>query len=288
VPISLVVGPRVRRVAIQGEPGSYSEEAAYAFLGADIDLVSVHENLEATRALAASQVDCAVLPIENSLSGSVCATYDAILAEPAVRVTGQLVLPIHHCVLGVAGATLATVRTIESHPVALAQCRQFFQAHAAIRRRVSHDTAGAAREVAASDDPTRGAIASAMAAQRYGLQILARNAEDRADNRTRFVVLATAAASPAPSARSRTMVVYETMNEPGALVRTLVPLARRRLNVAKIEARPADTPWSYRFVVEFEHTGGVRAACEAIKELALRTGTFRHLGTFSSETTSRE
>jgi prephenate dehydratase len=273
----------MKRVGIPGELGSYSEEAARASLGSTIEVVCLRDNHAVTRALANNDVDLAVLPVENSLAGSVVATYDAILAEPEVCAIDQVVLPIHHCIVGITGATLDQLRTIDSHPVALAQCRAFFLNNPSVQGRTSHDTASAARQVAESADPTRAAIASARAAERYGLAILARNVEDRDDNRTRFLVLSAAAGSPPPSALVQTMLAYETSNEPGALVRTLAPLAARQMNMVKIESRPAETPWSFRFVVEFEHTGGIGVARAVIEELAPHTSQLRHIGTFLSD-----
>src|SRR5207248_3325098 len=134
--------------------------------------IAYRENREVTRAVADRSVDLGLLPIENTLAGSVQASYDAILAEPDVRAVGEVVLPIHHCVLGVPGSDVASLRIVESHPVALAQCAQFFAAHPALEARAVYDTAGAAEVIARAADKTRGAIASRAAAERYGLVVL--------------------------------------------------------------------------------------------------------------------
>ncbi|MBX7120294.1 MAG: ACT domain-containing protein [Gemmatimonadaceae bacterium] len=279
------------RVAIQGEPGAFSDAAARQLLGEAVELVCCAENREVTRQLAAGGVHAAVLPIENSLAGSVFATYDAILAEPAIVAVGQTVLPIRHCVLGIPGATLGDLRTVESHPVALAQCRAFLETHPHLVAHATHDTAGSARLVRAAGDRSRAAIASAHAARVYDLAVLAAGVEDRPDNRTRFLLLRSTrdapGAAPAapggapPGAPAQTMLVYTTANVPGALLRTLEPLAERGMNMVRIESRPAGEPWTYQFIVEFEHTADPSAVQAVIAAIAPHTRGVRHVGTFA-------
>src|ERR1043166_2575106 len=177
------------RVAFQGAPGAYSEEAVMRAFGDGAIPVPYRENRDVAQAVADASVDAGLLPIENSLAGSVHASYDAILAEVNVHATGELVLPIHHCLLGVPGATLAGLTSVESHPVALAQCASFLAAHPAIDAHAVYDTGGAAEAIARAGDRRRAAIASRGAAARYQLAVLAENIEDRPDNQTRFLTL---------------------------------------------------------------------------------------------------
>lgn len=270
------------RIAFQGELGAYSEEAVTRLCGADATPVPCRENADVTRAVADGVVDAGVLPLENSLAGTVVASYDAIVGTPGLVAVAECVLPIHHCVLAPPGASLASLREVASHPVALAQCRGFLARHPQLTARAAYDTAGAARDAAAAGDPARGAIAGRGAARRYGLAILAADVEDRDDNRTRFVeVRRTAAAPSAPPAgtRARTLLVAETANAPGALLRLLEPIAARGLNLSKLESRPTGEPWRYRFVLEFEHAAGDPAAADAVTELAGRARACLSLGT---------
>ena len=190
----------MRRVAFQGAPGSYSEEAVRRACGADVTAVSFRETRDVVRAVADGSVDLAVLPVENSIAGAVSSSIDAIEGQPGIRTVGEVTLAIHHCVVGLPGSTLASIRSIESHPIALAQCGLFLARHTWLEVRAAYDTAGAAEDIARAGDPTRAAIASASAAKRYGLEILATEVEDRPENNTRFVVLGRAM-RPRPETR---------------------------------------------------------------------------------------
>jgi len=251
--------------------------------GGSCERVAFRDARAGLRALACRSVARAVLPIENSLAGSVMTTYDAILAEPDTRAIGQVVLPVHHCIVAVPGATLDDVHTVQSHPVALAQCRSFFERHPNIRPIASYDTARSAMEVAQSRDIGVAAVASIRAAERYGLAVLMRNVEDRPDNSTRFLIMSSPTESPDVRGPSRTMLLYTTVNEPGALLRTLGPLAERGMNLSKLESRPTGTLGAYRFVAEFDHDGGAAAAREAVREIAPFTLELRTIGTWARE-----
>ena len=270
-----------RRVGFQGAAGAYSEEAVYRVCGADADAVPFKENRDVAHAVADASVDLGLLPIENTLAGSVHASYDAILAEPAIVAIGELVMPIHHCILALAGATLDTLHSVESHPVALAQCSEFFQQHPSIEARSAYDTAGAAAAVARVGDPTRGALASRAAAKRYGLSVLAESVEDRADNQTRFLLLSRTAPPIDRDTPVRTMLVAATPNRPGALLRLLAPLADNGLNMVKLESRPTGTPWTYLFVLEFEHRAGDPRASSALSAIAATASSLRVVGTYT-------
>ena len=271
---------RTLRIGIAAEIGSFSDEAALLAFGDACDRVVFRDARQTLRALAAGEIERAVLPIENSLAGSVMTTYDAILAEPETRAVGQIVLPVHHCILALPGTTLDGIHTIQSHPVALAQCRDFFERHPTIRQIASFDTARSAMEVAWAGDFGLAAVASTRAAERYGLAVLARDVEDRPDNSTRFLILSSPCSAPEVDGSARTMLLYATVNEPGALLQTLEPLARRGMNLSKLESRPTGTLGVYRFVAEFEHEGGARAAREAVREIAPYTLELRHIGTW--------
>jgi prephenate dehydratase len=271
----------VRRAAFQGDLGAFSEEAVQQAFGRDAEPVPCRENREVARLVAMGDTDAGVLPVENTLAGSVPASYDAILAEPTIHVTGQVVIPIHHCAMGVAGSTLGSLRTIESHPIALAQCTLWFSRHPTIEARAAYDTAGAARDVARDGDLARGAIASRIAARRYGLAVLAENIEDRHDNQTRFVILEREPAKLANGTPAKTILILGVGNQPGALVRVLTPLSSRGLNLTKIESRPTGEPWTYHFVLEVEHAANDPTFSEALSELSRTAVATRVAGTYA-------
>jgi len=267
------------RVAFQGTHGAYSEEAIRRLWPGAVT-VPQRENLDVARAVARAEVDAGVLPVENTLAGSVVASYDAIAACAEVVAVAEVVVGIHHCVLGVPGSTLGLVRVVESHPVALAQCGGFFREHAHIEARASYDTAGAAEDVARAGDPRRAALAGRAAALHYGLDVLAPDVEDRPDNQTRFVALGRAPVDPAPGSAARTMLLVETANVPGALHRVLGEIAGRGLNLSKIESRPTGDPWRYRFTLEVAHAGGDPALPLALEGIRHASQGCRVVGTY--------
>jgi prephenate dehydratase len=270
----------VFRVAFQGERGAYSEEAV-GLLWPGAEPVPQRECMDVARAVEAGGVDAGVLAVENTLAGSIAATYDAIVACGSLVATGETTLEIHHCLLAPPGASLAEVEWVESHPAALAQCTELFRRHPHLRARPAYDTAGAAREVAAGADRRRAALASRLAAARYGLDVLLADVEDRPDNRTRFLAVARAPVRAQEGAAARTVLIVTTANEPGALLRVLSPIADLGLNLSKLESRPTGEPWTYRFIVEVEHTAGdprVPRVVEMVREV---TRTCRLVGTYA-------
>lgn len=269
-------------VAFQGELGAFSEEAVHRYFGEGVTPVPRRGFPEVGAAVASRDVDFGLLPIENSLAGSVVGSYD-VLSGGGLEVVGEVVTPIHHCLLSTPGARLADVTEVLSHPVALAQCQRFLQAHPTMEAVAFYDTAGAARQVASSGRKEQAAIAGRGAAARYRLEILAEDIEDRHDNQTRFLVVARPGERPAlkPAAGSmKTALLVETTNTPGALVRLLIPFAERGINLSKIESRPGTEPWSYRFFIEVEADAESGDAREALREAAPHAATLQILGSF--------
>jgi len=271
------------RVAFQGELGAFSEEAVHLLFGDGVEALPRREFRDVGAAVARGEAEYGLLPIENTLAGSVVASYD-VLAGEALEVVGEVIAPIHHCLLGVPGARLEGVRRVLSHPIALAQCTRFFLEHPGIEAVAAYDTAGAAKEVAEKDDPATAAIAARAAAWRYGLEILAADIEDRPDNQTRFLVVARPGARPPhppdPGAPRKTALLLETENQPGALVQVLLPFASRGINLSKLESRPGPRPWTYRFFVELEADAASPEAREALAEVRRRSTALRILGSF--------
>ncbi|MFN2563976.1 MAG: prephenate dehydratase [Gemmatimonadaceae bacterium] len=270
------------RVAFQGELGAFSEQAVVQLWPDGAEPVPMRDFIDVARAVQRGGVDFGVLPIENTLAGSVIGTYDALFACDALHVVSETVVAIHHCVLALPGASLDSLRVVSSHPVALAQCERFFRAHPHLVARATYDTAGAAREVAERGDSAAGAIAGRPAAERYGLEIVAADVEDRPDNQTRFVAIAGSPRSPATGTAARSIVVLTTDNVPGALLRVLEPLAEHGINMSKLESRPTGEPWAYRFFLELEHAAGDEAIARALDAVQRVSRSFRLLGTVAA------
>lgn len=268
------------RVAFQGERGAFSEEAAFALFGERVRTVprTTFESLFA--AIGEGAADFALAPVENSLAGTVHQTYD-LLVENDLTINAEVIRPITHNLIGCANATLDSVRTVESHPVALAQCERFFAARPHIRRVASDDTAASARRVVERGDASRAAIASARSAQLYGGVILRERLEDHSENYTRFLLLA-----PTPKADARAdklSLVLRLGHKPGALYSALEPLARRGIDLLKIESRPVKgAPWQYRFYLDLQANADEPRVVEALNELRHQSEELRVLGCYAS------
>jgi prephenate dehydratase len=268
------------RVAFPGERGAYSEDAVAA-IWPNAEAIPVRYPLDVAHAVMARDVDAGVLPVENTLAGSVAASYDAIAQCDQLHAVAEGVVRIRHCLLAPHGATLEGIELLESHPVALAQCNAFLSRHPRIEVRAATDTGRAALDVARSGDPHRAAIAGMAAATRYGLAVLAEGIEDRPDNQTRFLAIARAPAVIVPGRAARTSLVFTTPNDPGALVRALTPIATHSLNLSKLESRPTGEPWTYRFFADIEHDAGDSALDTALRAIRSATRTMRVLGTYA-------
>jgi prephenate dehydratase len=279
------------RVAFQGELGAFSEEAVRRYFGPAATPVACRDFAEVGRAVASGTVARGLLPVENTLAGSVVAAYDVLLAH-RFRIVGEVVSPIHHCVLGVPGASLEGVTRVISHPVALAQCTRFLAARPGMEAVAVYDTAGAAQEVARTGSPALAAIAGRGAAARYGLDVLAADVEDRPDNQTRFLVVArreeadesgdasASASRDGVAGAMKTVLVVETANEPGALVRVLAPFADRGINMTKLESRPTGEPWRYRFLIDLDADAHEPSAAAALDVARAHSSRLDVLGSF--------
>jgi len=252
--------PGPPRVAYQGVPGAYSEVAAAAAAPGSDPLPCAQFEV-AFQALSQWMADTAVLPIENSAGGSVHAVYDLLLRYPSLHLTGEVALAVSHCLVAPPGTSLADVHTVASHPQALAQCAGYLRRlgalngasspAASITREAADDTAGAARDLSRAPRPGVAAIASARAADLYGLDILDAGIQDAAANVTRFLVLGRDPARPspageggggrggAPAALVKTSVAFTLPDGPGQLFKALSVFALRGIDLTKIESRPA-------------------------------------------------
>ncbi|HTV60218.1 MAG TPA: prephenate dehydratase [Verrucomicrobiae bacterium] len=266
------------RIAFQGERGAFSEEAAIRLLGEQISLVPrpTFEALFST--IREGAADAILAPIENSLAGSVHRCYDLLL-ESSLVITGEVIHPIAHNVIGIRGSALESLTSVESHPVALAQCENFFRAHPHIKRIASEDTAGSVRAVMEQGDPRRGAIAARRAAEIYGGQILQEHVEDHRENYTRFLLLRPAG-GPATSGDKLSLAV-QLAHKPGSLHRALGIFSGRGINLSKIESRPIPgSPWTYRFYLDLQTSLDASETRQALEELKSCTETVRVLGCY--------
>jgi prephenate dehydratase len=280
--------PKTMRVAFQGEPGAFSEAAAVQLLGTQITTVPRPTFDAVFRAIADGAADALLVPVENSLAGSVVRVYDLLL-QNALTITAETILPIELHLIAGAGATLANIRTVSSHPMALAQCELFFAAHPGYKRVPAEDTAGSVREVLARADTTSAAIAGRRAADHYRGVILAEHIQDNTENFTRFVLLRPAAdaARELSVADARKMsIAMRIAHRPGALLASLEPFARHGINLRKIESRPIHgQPWAYQFVLEIEADQPERLD-DALAEVRKVTSDLRVMGLYAAATIS--
>ena len=273
-------------IAFQGERGAFSEEAARKLLGAGIDLLPCPRFEDVFRSLQEGAAAGAVIPIENTLAGSVHENYDhlqryefPIVAETNVRIVHNLMAP--------PGVPFSHLRRVYSHPVALNQCLDFFARHPAIERVTYYDTAGSAKMIMEEGLGDAGAIASAVAAEIYGARILRRSIEDDRRNYTRFLLLRTPEYTRRknpripPNAQWKTSLVFSTRNIPGALFRCLSAFALRDLNLTKIESRPLrGKPWEYLFYLDFLGRVDSPAAQNALGHLGELADVLKVLGCY--------
>jgi prephenate dehydratase len=268
------------RVAFQGELGAFSEEAIQQLWGGDVEPVPCREFRDVAAMLAKGEVERGVLPIENTIVGSVQTAHDVIDATQGIHAIAETVVAVHHCLLGPPGAKFDQVRDVFSHPVALAQCGNFFRANARLAVHAVYDTAGAAVDVQNLADPQFAAVASRISAIRYSLDVVVPDIEDRPDNQTRFLAFARSTQPLPAGTPARTMLLLTTKDVPGALLDALSPLARHGINVRRVETRPTGEPWSYRFFVEFDHQVGDESANALVEEVAQHAHEVRLVGTY--------
>ena len=259
-------------IAYQGEPGAFSEDAARTLVpGATTRGCTTFD--EAFAAVERGETAYALLPVENSISGSVPRVYDLLWGNPEITILDEIVYRVVQNLIGLPDASIGDLREVRSHPVALEQCRRFLGAHPHLGVAVVADTAGAVREISSLGDRTIGAIASELAARRYGARVLAPGIQDVDDNFTRFFLVGRGAARAARPQRACVALVLA--NRPGALRDALGAFADRGLDLRTVVTRPSlDEPFTYRFYCEIAPAG--RADLDAA--LGGIDGTSRLLG----------
>ena len=270
------------RVAFQGVSGAYSEEAIRQFFGPEVESIPCRTLADTFLAVESGDADYDMLPVENAVAGSVTQSYE-LLMEHDLRIYAEAILRVRHMLLALPGTKLASLKRVRSHPQALAQCQRYLGRHG-LEPEPAFDTAGSARDLAADPEPGVAVIASALAAELYGLEILDQDIEDFPFNYTRFFILALK--NPPRAQRNKTSLVFSTRHRPGALYECLGEFARRRINLTKIESRPRlNRPWQYIFYLDFEgHCQDPE--CEAAMMGLLRRSSFvKLLGSYPVATT---
>jgi len=265
------------RIAIQGERGSNSHMAAVEMLG-DVEVVPCSVSAEVIAAVLTQRVDAAVLPIENSLHGSVAEHYDLLLANP-VRIDGESLLRIRHNLIAAPGVKLEEIRSVLSHPVALSQCRKFLGEFKQAKTVPFYDTAGSVKHLMDAGLRDTAGVAPELAAKEYGAVVLVAGIEDHAQNYTRFHLLRRDVdARPAGLAvANKLTLAFAVEHRPGTLVSALERLRDAGVDLTKIESRPVPgKPWEYVFYVELRYAdeamadravGALAPHCRMVKEL---------------------
>ena len=278
-------GPLVEgttRVAFQGARGAFSEQACRQLLDGPLELSPRERFVDVFEALASGAVDHAVVPIENTLAGSVHENYDhllnfklPIIAETRVRIV--------HNLIGRPEAEFERIQRAISHPVALGQCLTFFKEHPEIRAESHYDTGGSVKTVMEGDDATIAAIASSAAAEFYNAKILREEIEDNRENYTRFFLLAGEAPETPPEGDTplKTSIAFSVRNEAGALFKSMSAFALRDISLAKIESRPMKgRPWEYLFYLDFLGSPDETRCRNAMNHLAEMTELLAVLGCY--------
>jgi prephenate dehydratase len=248
----------VLKIAYQGAPGAFSHQAGWLFAqrireNAEPSFISCTSFEDVFNRVISHDSTFGVIPLENSSIGSISINYDLLWSHP-VSIVGEISTPIHHHVIGIAGADVDSIAEVYSHPAALDQCRKFFAARPKIRPIAHFDTGGAVKFIAEGGDPTKAAIAGEQAAGHYGLDILLREIEDYPENTTRFAIISLRDENaPWPDPPHKLSCAMELPNTAGSVANVLKQMADLEINLTKFESRPIpETRWHYRFFLDLE------------------------------------
>lgn len=280
------------RVGYQGGPGAFSELAVlrhFARRGVyEPSRIGYRDFRSMLDAVSAGDLDYALLPVENSIAGSIHESYD-LLRTSGLHIVGEEILRIVHCLIGLRELPLSSLSRVYSHPVALAQCREFIRTLPGLESEVYHDTAEAVGFIRDEGREDYAAIASERAAEIYGLPILKRDIADHSENFTRMVLIAREPTLPLEDATAKTSLIFGLPHKKGALARVISLLAERDLNLAKIESRPyPERPFEYIFYLDFEGNTSDPRVERALSELEGITETLRILGSYVAAQPERQ
>jgi prephenate dehydratase len=264
------------KVAFQGEPGAYSEQAVFNYFG-KVETIPCESFDAMFDSVVSGKSDAALAPIENSLAGSIHQNYDLLLRHD-LHIVGEYLLRVRHCLIANPGVKMEDIKKAISHPQALGQCAEYLRSHG-IKPEQVYDTAGSVKMLKESGARDVAAIASKRAAELYGMQILEEGIEDNAENYTRF--LAIQRESTVPGGEAKTSIVFTLKNVPGALFKALSVFALRDIDLTKIESRPLQgKPWEYLFYIDFIGATHEETAKRALDHLGEYAMTLRVLGSY--------
>ena len=275
------------RVAFQGERGSFSETAAIGILGEEFQTVPCQTFEDLYKSIDENRADFILSPLENSLVGSVHRCYDLLL-HSSLNIIAEIILPISHYLVAAPETEFETVETVESHPVALAQCERFFAAHPNLKGVAADDTAGSVKRVVESGDQSRAAIGGRRTATIYSGKILREHIEDHPENYTRFALLSPPTADESKTGNKISLVV-QLKHQPGALHSALRPFVRRGINLIKIESRPIKgSPRQFNFYFDLQAPASESELRGALDEIREQAETVRFLGRYSTVQVSEQ
>ncbi|MCW3992168.1 MAG: prephenate dehydratase [Candidatus Bathyarchaeota archaeon] len=265
------------KVAFQGEHGAYSEEAILQHFEGSAEPVPRPSLREVFQAVEGGEVDLGLVPVENTLEGSVVRTFDLLL-ESTLRVSAEVILRVVHCLIANPGVTIGDIKGVYSHPQALGQCRAYLESQG-FEAVVAYDTAGSVKMLGERGLRDAAAIASGWAAEVYGMTVLARGIETHPENYTRFFVLGHE--DHPPTGRDKTSIAFTVDHKPGILFRALRGFALHGVNLTKIESRPmVGRPWEYSFHMDFEGHRVEPHMHSALEELRTSTRFLKILGSY--------
>jgi chorismate mutase / prephenate dehydratase len=270
-------GKQKVKIAFQGERGAYSESAVFQFFGADAQVKPCRDFRDVFEIVEKQETPYGVVPVENSLEGSVSQNYDLFLKYD-LKVCGEVIVKIEHCLIANPGTTLANIKAVYSHPQALAQCRAFLEEMG--RDLIpTYDTAGSVKMLKDKALKNAAAIASKRAAEIYEMQILAEDIADNLENYTRFFVLSKTDSEA--TGKDKTSIIFSAVHAPGSLYNALGEFAKRDINLTKIESRPTkQTPWEYNFYLDFEGHRTEKRCIEALSALEEYASFIKVLGSY--------
>ena len=264
------------QVAFQGEPGAYSEQAIFDYFG-EIKTLPCETFDDVFAAVTSGACESGLIPIENSLAGSIHQNYDLLLRHE-LYIAGEYFLRVRHCLIGFPGVALTEIQRVISHPQALGQCAGYLR-ELGVKTEPVYDTAGSVKMLRESGERSTAAIASKRAAEIYGMQVLQEGIEDNPENYTRFLEIAPKAVEP--EGEAKTSIVFTLKNQPGALFKALSVFALRDIDLTKIESRPlAGKPWEYLFYIDFVGAMGDKTVKRALDHLGEYALMLRVLGSY--------
>jgi len=264
------------KIAFQGEPGAYSEQAVFEYFG-KVETQPCESFEEVFAAVRSGGCESALIPIENSLAGSIHQNYDLLLRHD-LHIVGEHFLRVRHCLIALPGVKKSEIKKAISHPQALGQCDAYLRKHG-IKAEQVYDTAGSVKMLKESGARDTAAIASRRAAEIYKMEIVEEGIEDNSENYTRFLAIAREATQP--KGEAKTSIVFTLRNEPGALFKALSVFALRDIDLTKIESRPLQgKPWEYLFYIDFIGATQDETARRALDHLGEYAAMLRVLGSY--------